>query len=126
MELKKVKKLVCMRFLLAFNRTAYGIEKQETIVAKSGCSTFNRTAYGIEKGKRPERACFPYRTFNRTAYGIENSYAFPDAISFVLLIAPLMELKKYIPYTGYCSLTLLIAPLMELKTVIRICQFLSL
>ena len=55
-------------------------------------------------------------TFNRTAYGIEIEFEGSDCpLCYILLIAPLMELK-YSTNVGCCVCKgLLIAPLMELK-----------
>ena len=54
-------------------------------------------------------------TFNRTAYGIEIMEQLLAFAAWLLLIAPLMELK-WLKYRHYriCQ-RLLIAPLMELK-----------
>ena len=55
--------------------------------------TFNRTAYGIEMS---DRLSIPFlsSSFNRTAYGIEiTDRVISVSEPFVLLIAPLMELK---------------------------------
>ena len=104
---------------------------------RKNISTFNRTAYGIETWKITRNRQHPC-TFNRTAYGIETEDRRIAELRKRLLIAPLMELKRFRNVLlckrittfnrtaygietnwGHFTLTLrnslLIAPLMELK-----------
>ena len=70
MELKTTTGLATTIPGCTFNRTAYGIEKEELSRRHNRRGAFNRTAYGIEN-EEANRGQGKTHTFNRTAYGIE-------------------------------------------------------